>query len=339
MKKRGMGMACLIHANSVRYYYDSEGSAAMVKVHDDGSVTVLAGISDIGQGARTVMAHIAAEELGVLFEDVEVITGKGTDFVPDDLGAYASRSTFISGRAVQAAALDAKLKIYKVASVMLGVEPNQLESKERKIYVKNQPDKYVDFEKAVRAHLYDASYTGHTLFILGIGSVDVSGSEVPNRETGYGNAFATSIFASHVAEIEVDTDTGIIEVINHCAAVDLGRCINPLLAEGQIEGAVSQGVGYSLIEDMWWEKGKTLNPNFLTYKIPTALDVPEVTTVYVESIDPLGPFGAKGLGEPAAVPVAAAINNALYDAVGVRIDELPITPEKLLKALNEKQGQ
>jgi len=336
MKKRGIGMACLVHANSVRYYYDSEGSACFVKVHDDGLVTVMSGARDMGQGAWTIVAQIVAEELGIYYEDVKVVTSGGTDELPDDLGAYASRTTFISGRAAQAAAADAKEKLFKVAAKMLGANPEDLEAKDRKIFVKGSPEKAVGFAEAVRAHLYDAQYTGHTLLLVGQGSVDVEGSEVPDRETGYGNSFCACIFGAHIAEVEVDTETGEVRIIKHCAALDIGRAINPMTCEGQIEGAVAQGLGWTVLENMIWEEGKTLNPNFLDYRIPTIFDTPEVETVLVESVEPKGPFGAKGVGEPGMVPVAAAIGNAIYNAIGVRFSELPITPEKVLKALKEK---
>jgi len=337
MKKRGIGMACLVHANSCRYYYDSESSACDVKVHDDGSVTVISGVVEIGQGGETIMAQIVAEELGIAYEDVKVITSLGTDSTPEDLGAYASRSAFISGRAAQAAARDAKQKLFQVAAKMLEAGPEDLESKDRKIYVKGSPDRSVAFKDAVLAHLYNPKYTGHTLFLMGQASVDVEGSEVPTRETGYGNSFMGTIYAAHVAEIEVDTETGEIQVLKHSSAVDIGRAINPLACESQIRGAVTQGLGYTLLEDIIWEEGKTLNPNFLDYRIPTIFDALEVETVMVEVGNPQGPFGAKGVGEPAMVPVPAVINNALYNAIGIRFHELPITPEKVLNALKEKE--
>lgn len=337
VKKKGIGMACVVHANSMRYYYNSEGSACFIKVHDDGSVTVMSGVNEIGQGVETVVAQIVAEELGVNYEDVRVITSSGgTDQVPDDLGSYASRTTFISGRAAQAAAADARQKLFQVAAKMLKAEPEELESKSGLISVRGFPERAVKFTDAVQAHLYNPDYTGHTLFLLGQGSVDVEGSEVPTRETGYGNSFAATIFAAHVVQIEVDTETGEIAVLKHSAAVDLGRAINPMACEGQMAGAVAQGMGFTMLEDMNWYEGKTLNANFLDYRLATVYDTPEVETIMVEAIDPKGPFGAKGVGEPAMAPVAAAINNALYNAIGVRFHELPITPQKVLKALKEK---
>jgi len=337
MKKRGIGIASLVHPNSVRYYYDSEGSSCFVKVHDDGTVSVLSGARDMGQGALTIVAQIVAEELGVRYEDVKVADSGGTEELPDDLGAYASRSTFISGRAAQVAAADAKQKLFKVAAKMLDANPEDIVARDRKIFVKGSPEKSVNFADAVYAHMYDPKYTGHTLFLMGQSSIDVEGSEVPTRETGYGNSFCGNIFGSHVAEVEVDTETGEVRIIKQTAALDVGRVINPMGTEGQIEGAVLQGYGWTLLENMIWEEGKTLNPNFLDYRIPTVFDAPEVQVVMVESHEPQGPFGAKGVGEPGMVPVAACINNAIYNAVGVRFNELPITPEKVLKALKEKE--
>jgi len=338
MKRRGVGVACLCHANSLRYYYDNEGSAAIVKLSDDGSATVMTGASEMGQGSLTVMGMIAAEELGILPEDVRVINEVGTDIIPDDLGAYASRSTFISGRAVQAAAADARNQLFETVSLVLGVPKERLAARERIIYDKEDPANCMTYREAMMTHLYDPyKHTGHTILIVGKGSVDVT-STFPDPETGYGNPPATTIFAAHVAEIEVDDETGEIQVIKHSAAVDLGRVINVTTSEGQIEGSVAQGIGYGMFENMELRNGKVLNPSYLEYKMPTTLDVPDVVTINIESLDPMGPYGAKGLGEPALVPVAASINNALYDAVGIRLYELPFTRERVLRAIREKQA-
>lgn len=338
VKKRGIGVACLIHANSLRYYYDNEGSAAIVKLVDDGTATVMTGASEMGQGSVTVMAMIAAEELGIPVEDVRVINEVGSDILPEDLGAYASRSTFISGRAVQAAAADAKNQLFETVALVLEVPKERLEAKNRIIYDREDPANSITYREAMMIHLYEPSrHTGRTIFIVGKGSVDVDNT-FPDPDTGYGNPPATTIFAAHVAEIEVDDETGEIQVLKHSAAVDLGRVINVTTAEGQIEGSVAQGIGYGMFENMELQDGKVLNPSYLEYKMPTTLDIPDVVTINIESLDPAGPYGAKGLGEPALVPVAASINNALYNAVGVRLYKLPFTRERVLRAIREKQA-
>jgi CO/xanthine dehydrogenase Mo-binding subunit len=158
----------------------------------------------------------------------------------------------------------------------------------------------------------------------------------PDSKTGYGNYAPTYAFGAQVAEVDVDMETGKVRVINIVAAHDVGRAINPLLIEGQIEGGIAMGIGYALLEKLQWQNGKTLNPNFCTYKIVNSTEIPTIQTILVESIDPYGPFGAKGIGEPTTIPTAPAIANAIYNAIGIRIKDLPITPDKIFKALKEK---
>jgi CO/xanthine dehydrogenase Mo-binding subunit len=160
-------------------------------------------------------------------------------------------------------------------------------------------------------------------------------TELPDPETKYGNISPAYPFACHIAEVEVDPETGQVAVVKYVAAHDVGRAINPMATEGQIHGGVAQGLGWTLMEDMAMDKGRILNPDFLDYVIPGVLDLPDIKSILVEPIDPEGPYGAKGIGEPALNPVMSAITNAIYNATGIRIKELPATPEKLLAALGK----
>jgi CO/xanthine dehydrogenase Mo-binding subunit len=332
-KGRGIGMAAMIHGGSggKRFWGDNCNlSSAIVKVNNDGTADVFSGSGEIGQGSDTVMAQIAAEELGILLQDISIVTGD-TDVTPPCCGAWGSRQTFTAGNAVKYAAADAKEQLFGVAADLLEAKVEDLKARDRKIYVKGSPERAVSIAQAA-----STSYTHLGTPVIGKGINNDPWSYAPNPETGYGNPTSTYTFAAQVAEVEVDMDTGLVQVTKITCAHDLGRIINPLLARGQVVGGVlSIGLGYALTENLVRENGAVLNPNFLDYKILTALDVCDVKCLFVETVDPNGPFGAKGLGEPAMIPIAAAISNAIYDAIGVRVNELPIAPEKILKALRE----
>jgi CO/xanthine dehydrogenase Mo-binding subunit len=214
---------------------------------------------------------------------------------------------------------------------MLGVKPEQLEARDRKIQVKNFPQKALSIgDVALQAQfvngqpaLGSASFNPHTVAM--------------DPETGQGKPFGTYVYATQIAEVDVDEETGEVEVLRIVAAHDCGTPINPALVEGQVEGGISMGVGLALYEEMLFDdNGKQINPNLTNYIMPTSLDMPEVEVHIVDSYDPTGPFGAKGVGEPTSVPTAACIMNAIYDAVGVRITSLPATAEKVLKAIQER---
>jgi CO/xanthine dehydrogenase Mo-binding subunit len=299
-------------------------------MNEDGSINLMTGSSDIGQGSDTLLAQIAAEELGIRFEDIRVTTAD-TDLTPMCLGTYGDRVTFIGGNAVVNAARDVKKQLLELASELLEANIGDLESKQGRIYVKGSPEKGISIQEVA-----EFSYFKKGKPILGRGIYDDPISKA-DYGTGYGTSPAYS-FATQVAEVEIDIETGSVKVLNITSAHDLGKAINPMAVRGQIEGAMAQGVGSTLYERLDWVKGKTLNANFLDYRMLTALDMPTIEPILIESIDPNGPFGAKGVGEPALVPTAAAIANAIYDAVGVRIKSLPITPDKILAALQEKNS-
>ena len=331
MKRRGRGIACMWYP--IGFTVSANPSAAVVKVNEDGTATLLTGTVEIGQGSLTVLGQIAAEALGIAADDVHVVSAD-TDVAPMDMGAIASRTTYVTGNAVKLAAEQARAVLFEVAAPMLGVSPDQLEARGRKIQVKNFPQRSLAVGEV--AH--------HAQVVKGqppIGSGSWNPPTVPmDPETGQGKPFNAYVYAAQIAEVDVDDETGEVELLRIVAAHDCGTAINPMLVEGQIEGGIAMGIGFALEEEILFdEAGRQVNPNLTNYIIPTSLDVPEIEVEIVPSYDPTGPFGAKGVGEPASVPTAAAIMNAIHDAVGVRITSLPATAEKVLAAIKAKRGE
>ena len=307
-------------------------SSAFVKLNDDGTVDVLSSTVEMGQGSNTILAQIVAEELGMSFRNVKVVS-PDTDVTPFDHGTSSSRSTFHMGNAVKQAAGDVKKQLLEAAAEELEANPEDLEIKDGFIFVKGSPDKSTPISKLAMG----GSYLGKGKPIIGRGTFNVPDATALDPETGQGgNPAVFWMYAAQAAEVEVDEQTGKVNVLRIASAHDVGKAINPSACEQQIEGALATGVGTTLMEEIKIELGKTLNPNFVDYKVPTSLDMPEMIPILVEATHERGPYGAKGLGEPALAPTAPAIANAIYDAVGVRIKELPITPDKVLKALKDK---
>jgi nicotinate dehydrogenase medium molybdopterin subunit len=331
MKRRGRGLACMWYP--IGFTVAANPSAAVVKVNEDGTATLLTGTVETGQGALTILAQIAAQELGIATEDVHVVSAD-TDATPMDTGAIASRTTYVTGNATKMAAEKAKLTLFEVAAPLLGVKTTQLEAADHKIFVKGFPQRNM--------HIGDVA--NHARVISGqppIGSASFNPETLAlDPETGQGKPFGTYVYATQIAEVDVDDETGEVEVVRIVASHDCGTAINPMLVEGQVEGGVAMGVGFALEEEMLFDaNGRHINPNLTNYIMPTSLDTPEIEVDIVDSYDPTGPFGAKGVGEPTLVPTAAAIANAIYDAVGVRIVAWPATAEKVCKALQAKREQ
>ncbi|MCX8118583.1 MAG: xanthine dehydrogenase family protein molybdopterin-binding subunit [Desulfobacterota bacterium] len=326
---RGVGMASLIHVGGGARVYKSDGCGTIIKVDDFGTVNVITGATDMGQGADTVIAQIVAEELGVRVEDV-VITHTDTDICPWDVGAHASRTTYVAGNSARIAAKKVKEQILEVASRVLGENPEHLDIRDRVIYSKVDPEKKSPLGKILRASHY--STAGR--MVMAEHFYDPPNENLDKEFKG--NLSVTYAYGTHGVEVEVDRKTGQVKILKYIAAHDVGRAINPMLLEGQVYGGAAMGIGYALMEQLVLKEGKVLNPDFRDYKILTAADMPPIETVVIETDDPTGPFGAKGIGEPGLVPTAPAIANAIFDAIGVRIKDLPITPEKILKALKDK---
>ncbi len=331
LKKRlhGIGMANLIHTGAGGRLYGYNSTDAFIKISEDGTITLITSALDMGQGAHTVMAQIVAEELGVNLENISILSND-TDLTPYDLGSFGSRTTFVNGNAALDAARNVKKEIIEVASEMLEADPKDIVLKEGKIFVKGSSDRYTLAEIAEYAFYKKGS------------PISGKGRFVDKLPPGYNimEAFAKNIptftFGTQMAEVEIDGETGEVKIVKVVAAQETGRTLNAAMAEGQIEGSVVQGIGYALMEKLVLANGKVVNDGFLDYKIPTIGDIPEIETILIETDDPFGPFGAKGIGEPGLVPTAAAICNAIYNASGIRIRELPISREIILEKLAEK---
>lgn len=325
----GLGLACTVHVSGKRHFGDYDGSSATIKINEDGKALILSGEGECGQGAHTAMCQIAAEELGIPIEDVE-ISRADTDLTTFCLGAFASRLTYVSGNAVKNAAASVKQQLFEQAAEMLEANPADLMSRDGKIFVKGAEGKSVTVADVARARLFRRNGAP----IVGSGSFDAD-SVLPDS-TRYGNESGAYNYGAQAAQVHVDPETGQVKILQFAVASDCGTVIYPLGAEGQVEGGLAQGIGYALTEGLQIDEGRPVNPNFSDYRIPSMRDMPPLKHAFADSYEPTGPFGAKGLGELNMDPTAAVISNAIFDAVGVRIKTLPITPEKILRALKEK---
>ncbi|SCZ04797.1 xanthine dehydrogenase family protein molybdopterin-binding subunit [Alkaliphilus peptidifermentans] len=311
MKKRGIGYASTFYGTGYGNGFP-DISRAIAELGKDGNVYIYVGATEVGQGAKTILSQIAAEALGIDFSKITFIC-EDTSITPDAGTAAASRQTYNTGNAIKLAAEELKREIMNVASEELNVNTTNIQE-----YLKKIAD--IKGDKVIRK---DGIFTASTT------EMDV--------ETGQGNPYYPYTFSVYGVEVEVDTSTGIVEVLRAACGQDVGRAINPKLIEGQIDGGFSMGLGYAIMEDLNVENGKIKHDRFTSYLIPTALDMPDIDKIIVEDPESTGPYGAKGIGEPVLIAVAPAILNAIYNAVGVRMTEVPVTPEKLLKALREKE--
>jgi xanthine dehydrogenase molybdenum-binding subunit len=330
-KGEGVGVASLIHVGGGARVYKSDGCGTIIKINDYGNVDVFTGATDMGQGADTVIAQIVAEELGLKVEDVHIIH-TDTDVCPWDVGAHVSRTTFVAGNSALMAARKVKERILEMASRMLEAPPEILQLRDRKIIPRENPEKALDIAKVLRKTHFSSGGD----MLMAEHFFDPANENLDRDFRG--NMSMTYSFGTHGVRVKVDEETGKVEIRDYVAAHDVGRAINPMLLEGQVYGGVMMGIGYALTEQVILEKGEMMNPNFRDYKIPTAKDVVPIKAPVIETIDEFGPFGAKGIGEPGCVPTAPAVANAVYDAIGVRIKDLPITPEKVLAAIKQKKG-
>ena len=333
---RGMGLAGTIHVTSNKPFataisgYDWDGSNAVVRIQEDGRVSLLTGEVDLGEGVATTLAMVVAEELGIPLDRV-LVYPVDTDISPYCLGTYASRTTFMGGLASRNAARDARDQLFVIAAELLRAVPDDLEAKDGTIRLKGDPARKVSVAEVVKAGFNQGMNA-----ITGRGTFTSKIDFQPANK--YGNQTMTYSFACHAADVEVDLETGEVKVLKIAAVHDLGRVINRLGAEGQVEGGAIQSMGMALSEQLIQRDGKILNPNFVDYRIPSSLDAPPIDVAFVETMDPYGPYGAKGMAETAINPTAAAIANAVFHATGVRVRSLPITAEKILAGLAARQG-
>ncbi len=310
--RRGRGMATAMQGSGVASF---ELGGASIKLNEDGSFNVMTGATDIGQGSDTILAQIAAEALGVGMDKI-IMHSVDTDSSVFDYGSYASSTTYISGGGVKVAAERVRKQVLDVAADMLDCAPEDMSINDGIIYTPRG-----------RSNLTVADIANETLYgkhrqqIMAKGDFWTEDSPAP--------------FFAQFIEVEVDTETGLIRVTKAVNALDLGKAINPTLATGQVEGAVAMALGYALSEEVKFDdQGRVRNPGFVDYKVMSTLDMPQMTTILVEDTEYSGPFGAKSAGEVPTNGMAPAVANAIHDALGIRIRSLPITPEKILQALN-----
>jgi 4-hydroxybenzoyl-CoA reductase alpha subunit len=331
---RGLGLACssyLSGAGLPIYWNDMPHSGVQLKCDRGGGVTVFCGSTDIGQGSDSILAYIVAEVLGTAVADIAVVTAD-TDLTPVDLGSYSSRVTLMSGNAALQAAERAREILARYAGPKLGVPGDRLSFADGRVFDAENPETGMTFGEAVGLAEAKEGTVGT------VGSYRPPRSPGRYRGAGVGPSPAYS-YSAAIAEVEVDPETGTVTVPKIWVAHDVGQCINPVTVMGQVEGSIYMGLGEALMEEMAYRPNRRLVhkiPSLLEYKSPTTLEMCEVETFLVEHPDRNGPFGAKEVGQGPLLPVPPAVANAVYDAVGVRVDEVPITPEKVLKALKEK---
>jgi putative selenate reductase molybdopterin-binding subunit len=314
--RRGIGVAVGSHISTVMPYYRDHGDA-LVKLHENGTVFVYTGVPDTGTGSTTIFAQLAAQELGLPHTSIRVVTGD-TDLVPYDQGAHSSRTTYVAGEAVRRAAAELKIQICREAASMLECGIDDVELTDGLVKVRGVPSSGVGIEKLAHWIRYE--------------------SDDPHQLIAERSHLPKSIappFAICVAEVAVDPRTGQVRVERMLEAIDCGKPVNPMFVEGQLHGAIHMGLGAALCEEMRFDgQGRPLTRSFAEYQLLRSVDMPEIRVVILDSTEPTGPFGAKGLGEASVVPVAASVANAVAHAVGAHPHELPLTPERVLALMH-----
>ncbi|MBI3183577.1 MAG: xanthine dehydrogenase family protein [Myxococcales bacterium] len=322
--RRGIGMASMLHVGGGAKIYRSDGCGSALSIDDFGKATLITGSTDIGQGSETVLAQIVAEVLGLSVDRVKVIN-TDTDVKPWDVGVHASRTSYVAGNSALMAASKAREKLLGAAAEQHRVPPSELSLRDG--FVCRGEERLEPLDKLVRTLHFSGKHE-----LLATQAYFEPGSVHQDREFR-GNVSPTYAFGTHAVEVEVELDTGVVRPLGVWAAHDVGKVLNELGLEGQIEGGVVMGLGYALTEELKVREGRILNPCFRDYHLLTAPEVPPIRMSFIETEDPTGPFGAKGVGEAPAICVAAAVANAVFHATGVRFTRLPLTPERVLEGL------
>lgn len=317
--RRGVGMAIFCYKTGVHPISLETASCRMI-LNQDGSIQLQMGATEIGQGADTVFAQMAAETTGITVDKVHTVSAQDTDVTPFDTGAYASRQTYVSGKAVKQTGEILKAKILDYASYMLGLPAESMDVRENNVVNQESGDCLLSMCELATTAFYSLDH-----------SVHITAESTSHCKD---NTFASG---ACFAEVEVDMPLGKVKVLNIINVHDSGILINPKLAEAQVHGGMSMGLGYGLGEELLFDQktGRPLNDNLLDYKLPTAMDTPDLHVEFVEVEDPSGPYGNKALGEPPAIPVAPALRNAVLHATGVAVDSLPLDPQKLVAHFKE----
>jgi CO/xanthine dehydrogenase Mo-binding subunit len=314
-----------------RLVYLHDSSRAYVGFELDGTVVARSGVQDLGGGQASSIAQISAEVLGVPIEDVTVYFGD-TALTPLAGTTTATRMLYMSGNATLKAARAVREAIVAKASELLEVEPERIDLADRMVLVEGDGEKSLPIVDVVKA----CASAG--IPISNLAQFNAPSRDLEESDCVVGQIHPDYTFGTHAAEVAVDTKTGRVTVLKLVASFDVGQAINQLSAQGQLEGGTVCGVGYALLEDVKMDHGRTVTGALDTYLVPTAADMPDVEPIMIESHGGLGPFGAKGLGEPASTSGAPAVTNAVADAIGIRLTELPLTPERILTALKEREG-
>jgi 4-hydroxybenzoyl-CoA reductase subunit alpha len=315
------------------YRTDLPHASAFIRFNEDGtSATLYTGSVEIGQGSDTVLCQMAAEAMGYTYEQMKIIAAD-TEITPMDFGAYASRQTYMSGTAVKLAGEEIKKQILDMASIMLSLPPEDLDADNGIVFSKSREGKSLTYQEVARKH-----------FVLR-GPLLGKGSYTPPKLGGTfkGAAVGTSpaySFGAQVGEVQIDAETGEIKVLGIWDVHDCGKVINPRLLHGQVHGALFMGMGESVWEEVLFDdKGRILNPELANYRVLSAMDMPPIESEVINSYEPGGPWGAKEVGEGATNPTLGMFSNAIFDAMGVRVNSLPLTYEKVWRALKEKREQ
>ena len=337
---KGVGIAAnfFLSGAAINFFFDHHPShsGVIIEANEDGKFTLKTGTSDLGQGSMTTLAMIAAETIGVTLDDIRVISAD-TIATPIDMGSYSSRVTMFGGNASLNAAMEMKKALFEIAADTLEANPEDLEARKGRIFVKGSPEKSISHAETINSYfeknIQPLIVKGHYNPPPNPHSPDI---QIQGMNIDAVNASPAYSFGAQVVEVDVDKETGIVKVKKIIAAHDCGTAINPQAVEGQIDGGVSMSFGQALTEDFKMDKCWPMTSSFLDYKLPTSMDHPEIESMVVGATDVNGPYGAKEVGEGVNIPTIPAITNAIYDAVGVRITDLPITPEKILKGLGKK---
>lgn len=326
MKMRGVGVGAMVYGLGYGFSRP-DFSTTDIELAPDGTVTIWNGASELGQGLQTLLCQLVAQELGIPYEDTFIISAD-TGRTPDAGPVSASRSTYVQGNSAIKACRDLKEPLSELAGELLHVDPKQLVFNNGLVHDQTDPTSYITF------HNLAGEMHKRGRRVRGSGYHNITTADV-DPETSQGDAYATYAWASQLAEVEVDTETGHVTVLRLASATDAGKAINPKMVEGQIEGGAVQGLGFALMEEMIVEQGEFKNAKLSTYLIPTAADVPMIEPLIVEVYDPTGPYGAKGIAEPATIPTAPTIFNAIANAIGKRVRFTPASPEKILRLLGK----
>lgn len=326
MKQRGVGVGAMMYGLGYGFSRP-DFSSTDVELAADGTITLWNGASELGQGLQTLLCQLASQELGIPYEDTFIISAD-TGRTPDAGPVSASRSTYVQGIATLKACQELKGYMAETGGQILNVAPERLQFEDGLVFSQDDASKCLTFRSlAGEMHKRGARIRGNGYHSITTADVD--------HDTSQGDAYATYAWASQLAEVEVDTETGQVTVLRLVSATDAGKAINPKMVEGQIEGGAVQGLGFALMEEMKVEQGVFKNSKLSTYLIPTAADVPMIEPLIVEVYDPTGPYGAKGVAEPATIPTAPTLFNAIADAIGKRVTRTPASPENILMLLGK----